>query len=273
MAAALPQDGRRGAARRALSREKPAGEATKKRREAHPLIVIANSPKKDEALAGLERWKARHPEVAKLLAVDDVLVDSMRAAPPRGPHPRKPPPRPRRPAPPQERRTQTTNRQESGRTVLNPERELGDTLVRHSHARDPADARRGGIPSRPAPDHRQPTGLTAHIDDDYFGYSFQRAANVSSVLHPSPPKKRARTTRIAGPTPSARTPQLTASPLYAGTWALGPWLELCPEYARTAREFFESAAADREDGYTEWDIGDMLPPLRCDRRRRHRTRA
>jgi len=58
--------------------KKPAGEATKKRREAHPLIVIANSPKKDEALAGLERWKARHPEVAKLLAVDDVLVDSMR---------------------------------------------------------------------------------------------------------------------------------------------------------------------------------------------------
>ncbi|MBI2390910.1 MAG: DNA polymerase domain-containing protein [Deltaproteobacteria bacterium] len=56
------------------------GDATKtaRRREAHPLIVIANSPKKDEALAGLERWKARHPEVAALLAVDDVLVDSMR---------------------------------------------------------------------------------------------------------------------------------------------------------------------------------------------------
>jgi DNA ligase D-like protein (predicted polymerase) len=43
-----------------------------------PLLVIANSPSKDAALAGLERWKARHPEVAALLAVDDVLVDSMR---------------------------------------------------------------------------------------------------------------------------------------------------------------------------------------------------
>src|SRR5262249_37857098 len=29
-------------------------------------------------LAGLERWKLKYPEVAKLLAVDDVLVDSMR---------------------------------------------------------------------------------------------------------------------------------------------------------------------------------------------------
>jgi DNA ligase D-like protein (predicted polymerase) len=52
--------------------------APKKPREKMPLIVIANSPKKDDALAGLERWKARHPEVAKLLAVDDVLVDTMR---------------------------------------------------------------------------------------------------------------------------------------------------------------------------------------------------
>jgi hypothetical protein len=43
-----------------------------------PLIVIANSQKKDAALAGLERWKQRHPHVAAMLAVDDVLVDSMR---------------------------------------------------------------------------------------------------------------------------------------------------------------------------------------------------
>jgi hypothetical protein len=43
-----------------------------------PLITIANSPRKSEALDGLERWKARHPEVAKLLAEDDVLIDSMR---------------------------------------------------------------------------------------------------------------------------------------------------------------------------------------------------
>lgn len=43
-----------------------------------PLIVVANSPDKAPALAGLERWKARYPEVAGHLAVDDVLVDSMR---------------------------------------------------------------------------------------------------------------------------------------------------------------------------------------------------
>ena len=43
-----------------------------------PLVVVANSPDKAAALAGLERWKSRHPQVAELLAVDDVLVDSMR---------------------------------------------------------------------------------------------------------------------------------------------------------------------------------------------------
>src|SRR6185369_4517962 len=43
-----------------------------------PLLTIANSPSKEAALAGLERWKARHPEAAGHLAVDDVLVDSMR---------------------------------------------------------------------------------------------------------------------------------------------------------------------------------------------------
>ena len=43
-----------------------------------PLIVVANSPDKDAALKGLERWKERHAEAASHLAVDDVLVDSMR---------------------------------------------------------------------------------------------------------------------------------------------------------------------------------------------------
>jgi DNA ligase D-like protein (predicted polymerase) len=43
-----------------------------------PLIVVANSPNKKAALEGLERWKAKHPEAAGHLAVDDVLVDSMR---------------------------------------------------------------------------------------------------------------------------------------------------------------------------------------------------
>ena len=43
-----------------------------------PLIVVANSPDRDAALAGLERWKLAHPDLATLLAVDDVLIDSMR---------------------------------------------------------------------------------------------------------------------------------------------------------------------------------------------------
>jgi bifunctional non-homologous end joining protein LigD len=52
--------------------------AAKKPRVKMPLIVVANSPDKRAALAGLERWKKKHPEIAGLLAVDDVLVDSMR---------------------------------------------------------------------------------------------------------------------------------------------------------------------------------------------------
>src|SRR5438132_1117148 len=52
--------------------------APKTPRTKMPLRVVANSPSKEAALAGLERWKARHPEAAKHLAVDDVLVDSMR---------------------------------------------------------------------------------------------------------------------------------------------------------------------------------------------------
>ena len=43
-----------------------------------PLLVIANSPSKESAIEGLARWKDRHPEIAGLLGVEDVLVDSMR---------------------------------------------------------------------------------------------------------------------------------------------------------------------------------------------------
>jgi len=43
-----------------------------------PLVVVANSPDRDAAMAGLERWKSKHPQAAAQLAVDDVLVDSMR---------------------------------------------------------------------------------------------------------------------------------------------------------------------------------------------------
>ncbi len=54
-------------------------EAGSKRRVSKmPLIVVANSPDKEAALAGLERWKAKHAEAAALLAVDDLLIDAMR---------------------------------------------------------------------------------------------------------------------------------------------------------------------------------------------------
>ena len=50
----------------------------KKPRVKMPLVVVANSPDKAAALAGLERWKTKHAQVAVFLAIDDVLVDSMR---------------------------------------------------------------------------------------------------------------------------------------------------------------------------------------------------
>jgi len=49
-----------------------------KARAKMPLLVIANSPNKNAALAGLERWKKKHRTAAKFLAAEDVLVDSMR---------------------------------------------------------------------------------------------------------------------------------------------------------------------------------------------------
>jgi DNA ligase D-like protein (predicted polymerase) len=64
------------APRVAPSRAKRAAGAP--RRVKMPLVTVANSPDKAAALAGLERWKLRHPEAANKLAVDDVLVDAMR---------------------------------------------------------------------------------------------------------------------------------------------------------------------------------------------------
>src|SRR5438874_5914584 len=43
-----------------------------------PLIEIGRAARKEDALAGLERWKARHPEAAAHLRPADVLVDAMR---------------------------------------------------------------------------------------------------------------------------------------------------------------------------------------------------
>ena len=50
----------------------------KKPRVKMPLLVIANSPNREAALEGLGRWKERHVDAAEFLAIDDVLVDSMR---------------------------------------------------------------------------------------------------------------------------------------------------------------------------------------------------
>jgi bifunctional non-homologous end joining protein LigD len=60
------------------SSQAPVKPGAKKARTKMPLIVVANSPDKAAALAGLERWKSKHADIAQLLAVDDVLVDSMR---------------------------------------------------------------------------------------------------------------------------------------------------------------------------------------------------
>ena len=43
-----------------------------------PLIIVAKAAVKADALAGLERWKERHPEAAARLIPDDALVDAMR---------------------------------------------------------------------------------------------------------------------------------------------------------------------------------------------------
>ncbi|WP_407700527.1 non-homologous end-joining DNA ligase [Steroidobacter gossypii] len=43
-----------------------------------PLIEIGRARRKEDALAGLERWKARHSEAAMHLQPADVLVDAMR---------------------------------------------------------------------------------------------------------------------------------------------------------------------------------------------------
>jgi len=52
--------------------------SSKKPRTKMPLLVIANSPNREAALAGLDRWKSKYREASKHLAIDDVLVDSMR---------------------------------------------------------------------------------------------------------------------------------------------------------------------------------------------------
>jgi bifunctional non-homologous end joining protein LigD len=51
---------------------------SKRRLTKHPLIEIGRAHKAEDALAGLERWKKRHPKAAAHLEAADVLIDSMR---------------------------------------------------------------------------------------------------------------------------------------------------------------------------------------------------
>ena len=61
------------------SRRRTTSGATQSRRiPKRPLIEIGRAERKEDALAGLERWRARHPEAAAHLQPADVLVDAMR---------------------------------------------------------------------------------------------------------------------------------------------------------------------------------------------------
>lgn len=62
--------------------EKPprGSDGSGRRASTMPLIEVARTKTKSEALDALERWKARHPEVASRLHPADVLVDGMRGS-------------------------------------------------------------------------------------------------------------------------------------------------------------------------------------------------
>ncbi|HUO40065.1 MAG TPA: non-homologous end-joining DNA ligase [Mycobacterium sp.] len=61
--------------------EKPPRGARKgsgRRESMMPLIEVARTKTRDEAMAALNTWRTRHPEAAKLLEPADILVDGMR---------------------------------------------------------------------------------------------------------------------------------------------------------------------------------------------------
>jgi DNA ligase D-like protein (predicted polymerase) len=58
--------------------EPPRVQPSRRRVPAHPLIEIARARRREDALAGLERWRARHPDASAHLQPHDVLVDAMR---------------------------------------------------------------------------------------------------------------------------------------------------------------------------------------------------
>lgn len=59
-------------------RVQPSKRKSSRRQSSMPLIEIGRARRKEDALAGVERWKARHPEAAVHLQPVDVLIDAMR---------------------------------------------------------------------------------------------------------------------------------------------------------------------------------------------------
>ncbi|GAT10764.1 DNA polymerase domain-containing protein [Mycolicibacterium novocastrense] len=69
---------RQGPAEKAPRGAKPSSRGTGRRVSSKPLIEIARTKTKDEAMAALEKWRRRHPSVAEKLEPADILVDGMR---------------------------------------------------------------------------------------------------------------------------------------------------------------------------------------------------
>src|SRR3954464_3036744 len=69
---------KKAALKRAPTKSSAPKKTASKPRTKMPLIVVANSPDKDAALDGLERWTAKHRDAAAHLALGDVRIDSMR---------------------------------------------------------------------------------------------------------------------------------------------------------------------------------------------------
>ena len=58
----------------------PGGNGSGRRQSVMPLIEVARTKTKPEALAALEEWKARHPDLVSTLHPADILVDGMRGS-------------------------------------------------------------------------------------------------------------------------------------------------------------------------------------------------
>jgi DNA ligase D-like protein (predicted polymerase) len=79
--AAMERRFERMAAERAAEKAAGYGRApspTGRRVSTKPLVEIARAAKKNEALAGLDRWKERHADIVSFLEPSDILTDSMR---------------------------------------------------------------------------------------------------------------------------------------------------------------------------------------------------